>query len=118
MLIFGASQLALASCSNMREPELIARTVQPVAAAAPASRVQASVLGESDDAGSVLSASSPSKRTEGGRSNVTQDTQLFSKSEDLKPWPKIGTKEWEDQQAKDMRRQQRLDEVTKICRDC
>jgi hypothetical protein len=124
LLVLGMSHLGLAACSNMPDQELITRAVQPQTIAAPASRVQAKVPVSRDDAGSDLSASSRSVRAEGRRSKdttselVRPNSPLASKSDDLKPWPKVGTKEWEDQQAKDRRRQQRLDEVTKICRDC
>ena len=49
---------------------------------------------------------------------VQENPDLFSDKLTDKPWPKAGSDEWKEQEAKDARREREMKERIKICRDC
>src|SRR5262245_42207355 len=101
--------LILSGCSNWHYVDLAQWRQTNAAAADQSSRHVKTSLGRPQ-------ASSP---WAAAAQDAVESTATVGKSRPLKPWPKVGTPEWDQLQAEEMERERRVKEaVQSICRGC
>lgn len=120
--------IALASCSSGQFLSLTTATspsAQTANASAPATGMPPQNSPDAASTGSI-DTSAPADRPDSVGTDLppiasVRDTirsELFSKTEDEKPWPHEGSAEWRQQHVRDAQREQEIKERMKICRDC
>jgi hypothetical protein len=112
-----ASQMAAADPSS---PPVPAREAQGGVTAAPSNRVtQNDLAAPQDPPARVVREPKPRPGADRRPSTFVQENpDLFSDKLTDRPWPKAGSDEWKEQEAKDARREREMKERIKICRDC
>lgn len=120
VLLASLTALGLTSCAGAL-PEQVSASV-PLGASA-RSLPSASASQASEQAQGAERSREPIPRATFGADHrpsefVRTNPDLFSDQATQRPWPKVGTPEWQDQQDKDARKEKHLEQAIKICREC